>query len=128
MGDFIDANEKNNTFGCCIDQNNLENGCNQVMKCFDFNKDIISQIDAYRVEIGLDKLQNGNMWNKILQMMLMRESDNDTPYQFDKLSICERQNYLKQCHKHCAMQLMDLENLSPKLQVILARLDRMIRT
>ena len=165
LGDFIDANEKNNTFGCCIDQNNLQNnmlcctfqkfvknkvwcyevdtfaifamivqlltphigGCDQVMQRIDFSKDMVSQIDAYRAEIGLEKVQNGNIWNELLQMMLMRENCEDEPYQFDKLSIWNRQNYLKQCYKHCAMQLMDLENLSPKLQVILARLDRMMR-
>jgi len=170
LEDFIDANEKNNTFGCCIDQSNLQNdtlcstfqqlvknkvwcyevdifaifilivqllmhldvglskGCEEVMRNLDFGQNIVAQIDAYRVKIGLDALQNGSMWNEILQMLLMREDESAAPYQFDKLSIGKRQTYLQQCHQHCSLQLMDLENLTPKLKVILARLDIMIRS
>lgn len=100
----------------------------EVMRRMNFGQNIVSQINAYRVEIGLDPLQNGNLWNEILQMLLMRENESDAPYQFDELSIGNRQTYLQQCHKHCSLELMDLENLTPKLKVILARLDIMIRS
>ena len=88
--------------------------------------DIMKYVDKYREENGLKKLENGSMWNKIFEMLLMRGNNNDNNdeiYNFDKLSIDSRRNYLKQCYNECSLELMDLENLSPKLQKIMVKLD-----
>lgn len=47
LDDFIDANEKNNTFGCCIDQNNLQNNT----LCSTFQRLVNNKVWCYEVDI-----------------------------------------------------------------------------
>ena len=69
----------------------------------------------------MTQLQNKDIWNTLLKMLLMIDS-NGGIYKFQSFSLLQRQNYLKQCYEYAATQLMDLENLTPKLLILLSNM------
>jgi len=92
---------------------------------------VVEYIERCRAENELPKLDDVNMWRKILALLLMTRDGDDRVYsqmmEKEQLSLLSRQNYLKQCYRHCGVELMDLENLSPKLQILMSKLDQLMR-
>ena len=85
--------------------------------------DVMQYVEGVRDGNGLEKLQNGEMWKGILEMLLMMRDRNGDErdqaiYSFENMSIDDRRMWLKECYEHCATELVDLENLSPKLKII----------
>merc|ERR1719295_142124 len=116
-----------------LTQKTLADGVLSDVMTIGLNADAVMQyVEGVREGNGLEKLQNGAMWKGILGMLLMMEQHNgdqskDAIYSFENMSITERRMWLLRCYEFCATELMDLENLSPKLKIILARLDMMVR-
>jgi len=94
-------------------------------------QNVMSFVQNYRVEHGLSRLQNERIWCDIVQFLLMTKHENGNGgggiYEFERLSIEERRTYLGGCYQLCCTELIDLEYLSPKLQLIMTKIARMMR-
>lgn len=93
---------------------------------------VMQYVEGVRAGNGLDALQNVHLWHRILNMLLMRKEDDSEQngngiYSFREMAIAERRQWMARCYELCAAELVDLENLSPKLRILVARLDMMIR-
>lgn len=88
---------------------------------------LVKYIDGRREEKGFEKLHNVATWSRLLDMLRMREEVGvGEVYRFERMGMDARRQWMQQCYAYCVAELVDLENLKPKLRSILAKLDRAI--